>query len=199
MAPPEADVTELLAALANGSPHAAERLMPLVYEELKRLARTYMRGERRDHTLQTTALVHEAYLKLVRQETVHWQGRSHFFGIAGQLMRRVLVDHARGHLRQKRGGTTVVLPLDEALYFSPEHSEELLKLDEALDRLAKIDARQGRVVELRFFAGLSVEETADSLGVSPKTVKRDWAVAKAWLHAELRGGNAIDPGKVGAR
>jgi RNA polymerase sigma-70 factor (ECF subfamily) len=199
MAPSEADVTELLAALANGNPHAAQRLMPLVYEELKRLARTYMRGERRDHTLQTTALVHEAYLKLVRQETVHWQGRSHFFGIAGQLMRRVLVDHARGHLRQKRGGATVVLPLDEALVFSPEHSEELLKLDEALDRLAQVDARQSRVVELRFFAGLSVEETADSLGVSPKTVKRDWAVAKAWLHAELRGGNAIDPRKVGAR
>lgn len=198
-APPEADVTELLTALANGNPQAAEKLMLLVYEELKRLARTYMRRERHDHTLQTTALVHEAYLRLVRQQAVHWRGRSHFFGIAGQLMRRVLVDHARGHLRQKRGRASLVLPLDEALVFSPEHSEELLKLDEALDRLAQLDARQGRVVELRFFAGLSVEETADSLGVSAKTVKRDWAVARAWLHAELRGGNAIDPGEVGAR
>lgn len=191
MGSPEVDVTELLSALANGSPNAAEKLMPCVYDELKRLARTYMRRERSDHTLQTTALVHEAYLRLVRQKAVHWQGRSHFFGIAAQLMRRVLVDHARGHLRQKRGGPAVVLPLDETLVFSPEHSEELLRLDEALGRLAKLDARQSRIVELRFFGGMSVEETAEYLGISPKTVKRDWAVAKAWLHAEVRNGNGL--------
>ena len=165
--------------------------MPLVYDELKRRARTYMRRERPDHTLQTTALVHEAYLRLVRQEAIHWQGRSHFFGIAAQLMRRVLIDHARGLLRKKRGGVAMVLPLDEALAFSPEHSQELVRLDEALDRLAKLDMRQSRIVELRFFGGLSVEETAEYLGISPKTVKRDWAVAKAWLHAQVRNGNEL--------
>jgi len=130
--------------------------------------------------------VHEAYLKLVKQQSVNWQGRSHFFGIAAQLMRRILIDHARGHLREKRGGVREALPLDEALVFSPEHSEELVKLDHALERLSKLDARQSRIVELRFFGGLTVEETAEFLGISPKTVKRDWSVAKAWLHAELR-------------
>jgi RNA polymerase sigma factor (TIGR02999 family) len=183
---PQADVTALLSQLTQGNQDAAEKLIPVVYDELKRLARSYMRRERPDHTLQTTALVHEAYLKLVRQQSVNWQGRSHFFGIAAQLMRRILVDHARGHLRKKRGGAKVVLPLDEALVFSPEHSEELVKLNEALERLSKLDPRQGRIVELRFFGGLSVEETSEFLGVSAKTVKRDWAVAKAWLHGELR-------------
>ena len=145
-----------------------------------------MRRERPDHTLQATALVHEAYMKLVKQQDVNWQGRSHFYGIAAQLMRRILIDHARGHLREKRGGAKEVLPLDEALVFSPEHSEELVRLDDTLEQLAKLDARQSRIVELRFFGGLSVEETADFLGISPKTVKRDWSVAKAWLHGELR-------------
>lgn len=186
MIPPEADVTALLLEFARGNQNAAEKLLPLVYDELKRLAHSYMRRERPDHTLQTTALVHEAYLKLVRQEAVSWQCRSQFFGIAAQLMRRILVDHARGHLREKRGGANVVLPLNEALVFSSEHSEELVKLDEALERLSKLDARQGRIVELRFFGGLSVEETSKFLDVSPKTVKRDWAVAKVWLHGELR-------------
>jgi RNA polymerase sigma-70 factor (ECF subfamily) len=195
----ETDVTALLSEMAAGNEAAADRLFPIVYGELKRLARSYMRRERSDHTLQTTALVHEAYLRLVGQESVKWQGRSHFFGIAARMMRRILTDHARRNLRLKRGGAKENLPLDEALVFSPEYSEELLKLDEALDRLSQLDARQGRVVELRFFAGLSVEEAADFLRVSPKTVKRDWAVAKAWLHAELRGGNAIDPRRVGAR
>jgi RNA polymerase sigma factor (TIGR02999 family) len=185
---PQADVTALLSELTQGNQEAAEKLIPVVYDELKRLARAYMRRERPDHTLQTTALVHEAYLKLVRQQSVNWQGRSHFFGIAAQLMRRILVDHARGHLREKRGGAKVVLPLDEALVFSPEHSEELVKLNEALERLAKLDPRQGKIVELRFFGGFSVEETSEFLGVSPKTVKRDWAVAKVWLHGELRHG-----------
>jgi len=180
------DATILLSELAHGNQEAAEKLIPLVYDELKRLARGYMRRERQDHTLQTTALVHEAYLKLVHQHAVKWQGRSHFFGIAAQLMRRILIDHARGHLRQKRGGAKVVLPLNEGLAFSPEHSEDLLKLDEALERLSKLDTRQSRIVELRFFGGLSVEETAEFLSISPKTVKRDWAVAKVWLHGELR-------------
>ena len=180
------DVTALLSELASGNQSAGDRLIPLVYEELKRLARSYMRRERSDHTLQATALVHEAYMKLVRQEAVNWQSRSHFFGIAAQLMRRILIDHARGHLREKRGGTKKVLPLNEALVFSPEQSEELVRLNEALERLSKLDARQSRIVELRFFGGLSVEETAEFLAISPKTVKRDWSVAKAWLHGELR-------------
>lgn len=189
MESPNTDVTVLLAELANGDQQAAERLVPLVYDELKRLARSYMRRERPDHTLQATALVHEAYLKLVRQQAVNWQSRSHFFGIAAQIMRRILIDHARAHLREKRGGAKEDLPLDEALVFSAAQSEELVKLDEALQRLATLDARQSRIVELRFFGGLSVEESANVLGVSPKTVKRDWSVAKAWLYSELRQGN----------
>jgi len=199
MQPSETDVTALLSEMSEGNASAAERLVPIVYEELKRLARRYMRRERSDHTLQTTALVHEAYLKLAGQESVKWQSRSHFYGVAAQMMRRVLTDHARSSLRLKRGGANENLPLDEALVFTPEYSEDLLKLDEALDRLAKLDVRQGRVVELRFFAGLTVEETAEFLGISPKTVKRDWAVAKAWLHAEESGGDGIDPRRVGAR
>jgi RNA polymerase sigma-70 factor, ECF subfamily len=182
----QADVTVLLAKLAKGNQDAGEKLVPLVYDELKRLARRYMRRERPDHTLQATALVHEAYFKLVRQQSVHWEGRSHFFGIAARLMRRILIDHARGHLREKRGGANEVLPLNEELLFSPERSEELVRLDDALERLSAIDARQGQIVELRFFGGLSVEETAAFLRISPKTVKRDWAIAKAWLHGELR-------------
>ena len=187
MGPSATEVTALLAELGKGNQTAAEKLIPLVYDELKRLARAHMRRERADHTLQTTALVHEAYLKLVRQEEVRWQGRSHFFGIAAHVMRRILIDHARGHLRKKRGGADIVLPLDEVVAFSPEHSQELVRLDEALDRLATLDSRQSRIVELRFFGGMSVEETASYLGISAKTVKRDWALAKAWLHAEVRG------------
>jgi RNA polymerase sigma-70 factor (ECF subfamily) len=186
MVPRQTDVTALLIEVAKGNQAAQERLIPLVYSELKKLARGYMRRERDDHTLQTTALVHEAYLRLVRHQSPNWQGRSHFFGIAAQLMRQILIDHARGHVREKRGGAKVVLPLNEALAFSPEHSEELVRLDEALERLAKLDTRQSQIVELRYFGGLSVEDTAEFLGISPKTVKRDWTVAKAWLHAELR-------------
>ena len=180
------DVTVLLAQLTNGNKDAASRLIPLVYAELKRLAGSYMRRERADHTLQATALVHEAYLKLVEQRSVDWQSRAHFFGIAAQVMRRLLVDHARGHLREKRGGGQDVVPLDEALVFVPEKSLELAKLDDSLKRLTKIDPRQGQIVELRFFGGLTVEETAEFLGISPKTVKRDWSMAKAWLHGELK-------------
>src|SRR5208283_379803 len=199
MASSSSDVSLLLSELSRGNQEAGEKLVPLVYDELKRLAKSYMRRERPDHTLQATALVNEAYLKLVKQHAVNWQGRSHFFGIAAQLMRRILIDHARGHLREKRGGDKQVLPLDEALVFSPEHSEELVKLDEALQRLSKLDARQSRIVELRFFGGLSVDETAQFLGISPKTVKRDWSVAKAWLHGELRQTDGDVSGAVGAR
>lgn len=195
----QADVAVLLSEVAHGKQDAAEKLVPLIYDQLKWLARRYMRRERQDHTLQTTALVHEAYLKLVHQQRVDWQGRSHFLGIAAQLMRRVLIDHARGHLREKRGGAKVVLPLDEALVFSPEHSEDLLKLNEALERLSKLDVRQSRIVELRFFGGLSVKETAEFLNISPKTVKRDWAVAKVWLRGELRRRDGNLSKTVGAR
>jgi RNA polymerase sigma-70 factor, ECF subfamily len=196
---PEQDVTALLVEIANGNQAAQEKLVPLVYDQLKKLARRYMRRERADHTLQTTALVHEAYLKLVGQHSPHWQGRAQFYGIAAQLMRRILIDHARRHLREKRGGSQVILPLEEGLAFTPEYSEDLLKLDEALDRLSKLDPRQSRIVELRFFGGLSVEETSRFLNVSPITVKRDWAVAKVWLYGELRPGNGDDVKTVGTR
>ena len=180
------DVTVLLGQLAEGKEEVASKLIPLVYNELRKLAGSYMRRERMDHTLQPTALVHEAYLKLVEQRSVNWQSRAHFFGIAAQLMRRILVDHARGHLRDKRGGGVIPVPLDEALVFAPEQSSELVKLDQSLERLAKLDPRQSKIVELRFFGGLTVEQTAEVLGISPKTVKRDWSVAKAWLHGDLK-------------
>jgi RNA polymerase sigma factor (TIGR02999 family) len=172
--------------LSRGDQAASEKLIPLVYDELRRLARSYMRRERPDHTLQATALVHEAYLKLAEQRSSNWQNRAHFFGVAAQLMRRLLIDHARGHLRQKRGGEYEKVVLNEAFVFSPEQSAELVAVDEALEKLARIDERQARVVELRFFGGLSVEEAAAVLGISPKTVKRDWSVAKAWLYADLK-------------
>jgi len=180
------EVTVLLSALNRGDQDAGARLIPVVYNELRRLAGSYMRHERADHTLQATALVHEAYLKLVEQQSVNWQSRAHFFGVAAQLMRRILIDHARGHLRQKRGGEYKKVSLNDAYIFSPEQSAELLAVDESLQRLAKLDERQARVVELRFFGGLSVEEAAAVLGISAKTVKRDWSVAKAWLYADLK-------------
>ena len=180
------DVTQLLIELANGNKEAGAKLIPLVYAELHRLARRQMRGERPDHTLQTTALVNEAYVKLAHHPPPGWQNRAHFFAVAAQIMRRILVDHARGHLRQKRGHGQKGFPLDEQLVFSPERSAELLQLDESLQRLARLDSRQSRIVEMRFFAGLTVEETAEVLHISPKTVKREWSIAKAWLHGELR-------------
>jgi RNA polymerase sigma-70 factor (ECF subfamily) len=184
--PSRDDVTILLGELAKGDERAASKLIPLVYDELRRLASAYMRRERPDHTLQATALVHEAYLKLVEQRDVDWRGRAHFLGIAAQLMRRILIDHARGHLRDKRGGGMRPVPIDEALVFAPEQASELIKLEESLERLAKIDPRQAKIVELRFFGGLTVEQTATVMGVSPKTVKRDWSMAKAWLHGDLK-------------
>lgn len=191
------EVTLLLSALTRGDTDAGRKLIHFVYEELRRLAGSYMRRERADHTLQATALVHEAYLKLVEQQSVNWQSRAHFFGVAAQLMRRILIDHARGHLRQKRGGEYKKVSLNEAFVFSPEQSAELLAVDAALERLAKLDERQARVVELRFFGGLSVEEAASVLDVSPKTVKRDWSIAKAWLYADLKDHHGIDAAAMG--
>jgi RNA polymerase sigma-70 factor, ECF subfamily len=193
------EVTILLTALTRGDDGAGSKLIPVVYDELRRLAGSYMRRERVDHTLQATALVHEAYLKLVEQRSVNWQSRAHFFGVAAQLMRRILIDHARGHTREKRGGEQKKVSLDEAFVFSEQQADELLAVDDSLNRLEKIDPRQARVVELRFFGGLSVEEAAEVLGVSPKTVKRDWSVAKAWLYADLKERHGIDAATMGER
>ncbi len=182
MTPSPKEVTQLLLDWSNGNQAALDRLTPLVYEELHRLAHQHMSRERRHqqaHTLQTSALVNEAYLRLIDQRNVHWQNRSHFFSIASRLMRRILVDHARAHTRAKRGGGALRVSLDEAAFVSQERAEELVALDEALTSLAAIDPRKCQVVELRFFGGMSVEETAAALGVSPVTVKRDWSTAKA--------------------
>jgi RNA polymerase sigma-70 factor, ECF subfamily len=179
------DVTLLLKELSNGNQEALAELIPVVYDELRRLAAYYMRRERSDHTLQATALVHEAYLRLVDQRHVDWKNRNHFFGVAAQLMRRVLLMHAREHRAGKRGGGAQQISLEETAIFSPAQAEELVFLDELLTRLAALDAQQARVVEFRFFAGLSVEETAELMNVSTATVKRDWAMAKAWLVREM--------------
>lgn len=189
----------LLSALTNGEDGAASKLIPVVYDELRRLAGSYMRRERVDHTLQATALVNEAYLKLIEQRAVNWQSRAHFFGVAAQLMRRILIDHARGHTREKRGGEQKKVSLDEVILFSEQQADELLAVDDSLNLLEKMDPRQARVVELRFFAGLSVEEAAEALGVSPKTVKRDWSVAKAWLYADLKERYGMDAAAMGER
>ena len=191
------NVTLLLAEVRKGNPEAEGKLIPLVYDELRKLAGSYMRRERENHTLQATALVHEAYLKLVRQDVPDWQSRAHFFGIAAQLMRQVLVDHARGHTRKKRGGGQEMVVFDDALALTPEKSLEVMKIDESLQRLTKLDPRQSKIVELRFFGGLTVEETADVLGISPKTVKREWSLAKAWLHGDLRRSHGGRTPKVG--
>ena len=184
------EVTRLLRDWSGGDAGAAERLMPLVYEELRRLARSYLRRERSDHTLQPTALVNEAYLKLVDQSRVSWQDRHHFFGIAAQMMRRVLIDHARAHAAEKRGGPQGKVSLEEANVPTGERAMELVELDDALQRLAEVFPRKGKVVELRFFGGFSVEETADILGVSDKTVMREWESAKLWLYRQMDGGGA---------
>jgi RNA polymerase sigma-70 factor (ECF subfamily) len=193
------EVTMLLSALTNGEEGAASKLIPMVYDELRRLAGSYMRRERVDHTLQATALVNEAYLKLIEQRAVNWKSRAHFFGVAAQLMRRILIDYARGHTREKRGGEQKKVSLDEVFLFSEQQADELLAVDDSLNLLAKVDPRQARVVELRFFAGLSVEEAAEALGVSPKTVKRDWSVAKAWLYADLKERYGMDAAAMGER
>jgi RNA polymerase sigma-70 factor (ECF subfamily) len=190
------EVTRLLRDLQNGDAAAQAKLIPLVYQELRRLAARHMRGERPGHTLQATALVHEAFLRLTEQNA-DWQNKAHFFAVASQVMRHILIDHARGRVRVKRGGGQQRILLDEALLLTDTFSEELLALDEALERLAKLDPRQARIVELRFFGGLSVEEAAEVAGISPKTVKRDWSLAKAWLYQELRALHGNDAGAVG--
>ncbi len=178
-------ITLLLAKWSQGDRGAFEELAPVVYHELRKIARAYLRREKAAHTLQPTALVHEAYLKLVNQQGVNWQSRAHFFGIAAQAMRRILVDNARGHLREKRGGGVQAISLDDAVDVTGGRAAELVALDDALDALAQLDPQQSRIVELRFFAGLSIEETAAVLGVSRATVDRAWAVARAWLAREL--------------
>jgi RNA polymerase sigma factor (TIGR02999 family) len=181
------NVTELLIGWSKGDKEALDGLVPLVYEELRRQASRYLRHERVGHTLQTTALIHEAYLRLIDQKNVHWQNRAHFFGIAAQLMRRILVDHARTKKRAKRGGSNIRVSFVEAEAMAQGPDLDIVALDEALERLAAIDEQQSRIVELKFFSGLTVDETAEVLGISPATVKRDWSMAKAWLHREVSG------------
>lgn len=184
---PTERVTELLIAWSDGDASALDRLIPLVESELRRLARYHMRREGSAHTLQTTALVNEVYLKLVDQTHAHWQNRAHFLSVAAQIMRRILVDYARRNLRVKRGGGGIDLPLDEVCTLTPEKSAELMALDEALDRLSKLDPQKARVVELRHFGGLSVKETAEVLKISEVTVIRHWGLAKSWLRNQVRG------------
>lgn len=179
------DVTQLLTAWTSGDQAARDQLMSVVYEELHRLARRYMRRESPGHTLQTSALVNEAFLRLVGQRNVHWQNRAHFFGIAAQMMRRILVDHARTRTSVKRAGGERALSLDDGLIVSEERSAEVVAVHEALEQLAKFDGRKSQIVELRFFGGLTIDETAEVLGVSPGTVMADWTVAKAWLRREI--------------
>jgi RNA polymerase sigma factor (TIGR02999 family) len=190
---PSSDVTRLLARWSDGDADALEQLVPLIYGELKRIASNQLRRERPEHTLAPTALVHELYLRLVDQRGATWQNRAHFFGLAAQMMRRILVDHARAQQAEKRGGSITRVSLEEALEGSwtgpggPDRgAADVLAIDEALERLAQMDGEQGRIVELRFFAGLSVEETAHVLKRSPRTIKREWRLAKAWLYRELR-------------
>ncbi len=190
---PSPDVTQLLVAWSNGDEGAFEQLVPLIYDELHRLARRYMQRERHGHTLQTTALVNEAYMQLVKQRESNWQGRSHFFAASAQAMRHILVDMARGRNRQRRGGDVVRLSLDEALVFTPERASELVALDDALTALTKLDERKSRIVEMRYFAGLTIEETAEVLKLSHATVEREWQRAKAWLSLELKKGEPGTP------
>ena len=184
--PSQDEVTALLNEWTNGDQEALNRLMPLVYDELRRLASRHLRHERIGHTLQTTALVHEAYLKLVDQKSASWQNRLQFFAAAAKVMRHILVDYARSRKAVKRGGDYCRLSLDEALISAEEDDPDLLALDEALNELAALDPQQSRIVELRVFAGLTVDDTAQALGISPRTVKREWSMAKAWLHRQIR-------------
>ncbi len=184
------EVTGLLLAWSDGEQTALEKLMPLVYAELHRLAKRYMRREHAGHTLQTSALVNEAYLRLIDARIVRWQNRAHFFAVSAQIMRRILVDFARAKQNLKRGGGAQQVTLDEGLVISPESGADLLALDEALERLALLNERQSRVVELRYFGGLNEDEVAEALKVSARTVRSDWSLARAWLYRELsRGGN----------
>ena len=182
---PASVVTGLLLRWRHGDPAALHELLPLVYQELQRIADRYLGRERAGHTLQSTALVHEAYCRLVQQDLPEWQNRAHFYSVAAQLMRQILVDHARGHRAQKRGGAAVRLSIDEVPEPAQPADVDVVALDEALTSLTALDAQQGRVVELRYFGGLSLEDTAEVLQVSVSTVKRDWVAARAWLYREL--------------
>jgi RNA polymerase sigma factor (TIGR02999 family) len=187
---PDADVTRALIELSEGDPQALDRVLPVVYDHLRRLAERSLRGERADHTLSPTALVHEAYLKLVQLDRISWQGRAHFLGACAQVMRRILISHARMKRAGKRGGPAAEpVPIDDVILAAAERPEELVALDEALTRLAALNDRQARIVECRFFAGMDVEQTAEALRISAATVKRDWTVARAWLNRELTGGS----------
>ena len=181
------NVTRLLADWGNGNQQALEALLPLIYNELRHLAHNFLYRERPGHTLQTTALVHEAYLKLIDQRDAHWQNRAHFFAIAAQAMRRILIDSARKHAAAKRGGGAEKVSLDQAAEISLEPDSSLLALDQALNALAEIDPQQSRIIELRYFGGLTIEETAEVLKTSPATVKREWAMARAWLYKAVTG------------
>jgi len=191
-----ADVTLLLKRYSDGDQNALAELIPQIYDELRRLAACYLQGERVDHTLQTTALVHEAYFRLVDQKQVEWTNRNHFFGVAAQMMRRILVDYARKHHAFKRGRSFTRISLDEAAVFSREKPRELIAVDELLDRLASLDPEGSRVVELRFFAGLSLEETAKVMGLSTAKVRREWSVAKAWFKREMGKLNGTEPREI---
>ena len=184
---PRQQASQLLAAWTNGDPAARDELLPVVYAEWRRLAHHYMAGERPGHTLQTTALVHEAYIRLVDLDRMQWRDRAHFFAMAATLMRRILVDSARQRLRDKRGGGVEVTSLDEHQILAATPSVDVVALDDALDELSRMDPQQSRIVELRFFGGLTIEETAEALDISPATVKRDWVSAKAWLYTQVGG------------
>ena len=180
------DVTRLLIRWRGGDEEALEQMLPLVYDELRRQANRYLRRERAGHSLQTTALVHEAYLRLVEQTHLNWQNRAHFFAVCAQLMRRILVDHERRRKATKRGSGRFVVTLDEGAEQVEAGGEDLIALHDALDALSALDPQQGRIVELRYFAGLSIDETAEVLSISPATVKREWSIARAWLYNQLR-------------
>jgi RNA polymerase sigma-70 factor (ECF subfamily) len=188
------EITQQLIAWSKGDSAALDKLIPAVYQELRRMADRCLRGENAEHSLQPTALVHEAYLRLIDQSRVEWHNRSHFFGVAAQMMRRILIDHAKTKHREKRGGKARKLSLDEIANYADEPAAELIALDEALKILAEMDERKSRIVEMRYFGGLTVEETAQVLGVSDKTVMRDWNLAKAWLYQQLnRAGGTGNP------
>lgn len=180
-------VTELLVRWRDGDRHALDALMPLVYEELRRLAHYYLQRERSDHTLQSTALVHEAYMRLAGQSPPQWQNRAHFFGIAAHIMRQILVEYARSHAAAKRGGGACRVTIDDAVALPAQAEVDVVALDKALTELSEMDEQQGRIVELRFFSGLTIEDTSEVLGISPATVKREWVTARAWLHRAMSG------------
>ncbi len=181
------NISLILKDWSSGRREAVDELMPVIYDELKKIAAQYLRKERPEHTLQPTELAHEAYLKLIDISNVNWQDRAHFFAVSAQVIRRILVDHARAKATDKRGGAAERIVFDEAVSFSEEQDTDLLALDEALKELAKFDDQQSRIVEMRFFGGLTIEETAEVLKISPATIKREWTLAKAWLHKTLSG------------